>query len=59
MDSILQILLFRVVGERHARVCPSELPLSPSGLGCRSEVRVQFYRYYATRKGNVIPPTQF
>ena len=40
-----------------ARVCPSELCLSFFALGCWLEVFVQFYRYYAPRKGNVNPPS--
>lgn len=53
MDPILQVFLFWILVEHHARVCSSELPLSPSRLGCCPEVLVQFYRYYAPRQGNV------
>lgn len=53
MDPILQVFLFWLLDEHHARVCPSELRLSPSRLGCCPEVLVQFHCYYAPRQGNV------
>ena len=51
MDQIHKVLLLWIVDERHARVCPSQLPLSPSWLGCRFEVFVQFPCYRAPGKG--------
>ena len=55
MDQILQVFLVWILVERPARVCSSELRLSPSQLGCRLEVLFQLHRHYASCKGNVNP----